>query len=598
MICGILLALKKEKGLERLTNNQPTAMVKICGKPAAQYGLELFGRNGVRRALLITEGPCTEAEASFGGETFGTATVQVARTGENSALAAIKKVARSKDNLIVLDGAVLTEFPLRDALRTHRIQKADVTLVMATEKGPKEYNNEQLLFSVILSPRAIEKLPPQGELCSALWDWMGREGLRICTVKMSGIGLPLTNEEELLNCQSYLLRASGQWGAQPRDGEGNIILSRLPADCRITSPIYVGRHVTVGRGVELKSGCVLEDHVLIGANSCLKDVTVTTGTTVPQYTDTSCAILCPQDIKSDLPHPTALTKMSCALGTLYRGKNIVVATASSELDQSLGMVALGALTAAGAQVKNFGVCTWGAFIYGFSPRAAEAGVYISQQGIICCAPGGLPFTAKIMGELNQLLRLEALDPAPIGMGQLRTIGEIESDYASFIHSAAPSTLWGIRCRIICPNLRIQHLGNSLLQQLGCRPGGDKLVLDELGKRGELQCEDGRIFTWDDILTVLCAVYLELGKDVALPDCAATAAEGLLDTATGKILRYHAATGRSRDTAARSLAMDTLWTRDALLAGVTFLSELKKGSLTTTLMSKYNKTIQDNLCKLH
>ena len=84
MVRGIVLALREEEGLKALTRGQPAAMLRVCGRPAAEYAVDLLARAGVRRGMILTRERCDAAQARFDGAARGGVALRAVRTGEDA----------------------------------------------------------------------------------------------------------------------------------------------------------------------------------------------------------------------------------------------------------------------------------------------------------------------------------------------------------------------------------------------------------------------------------------------------------------------------------------------------------------------------------
>ena len=55
MVRGIVLALREEEGLKALIQGQPAAMARVCGRPAAEYAVDLLAKAGKEAHLTLSQ---------------------------------------------------------------------------------------------------------------------------------------------------------------------------------------------------------------------------------------------------------------------------------------------------------------------------------------------------------------------------------------------------------------------------------------------------------------------------------------------------------------------------------------------------------------
>ncbi len=598
MVRGIILALREEEGLKKLNEGRPAAMINICGRHAAEYSMDLLAQGGIRQGMILLNSPDRTAEACFQGAVRNGLQLRVLCTGSRFPAAALATAWGSSNTVVILDGAVLCGFDVKEAIRQHRKSGKSASAIF-TSKGDTP-------AGWILS-RGVQTVLSAAETESSLEECLQRMGVEMGRLHMDGFCLPFRNEESYLLGQRAILCGKGEpWGLCPghRDEEGNILRSRLPLDCRVTPPVFVGRGVSIGRDVVLESGTVLENFSAVGAGARLQGTIAPIGSAAVDGACLSSHILCPEGEEGHTPHIREILHTGQALGVLCRGKGVAIGHDGSAWARAAALVLCGGLMTSGARVLDCGSCPWGAYLYAWRDRRAEAGVYLTSKGkekIRLLAPGGLPLTGRMYQDLLDLESIQALPPVPdSAAGSRRVMEDPQEDYARLACAMAAESLWGTRCKVICLHRETRLLAGNLLARLGCRPGEDTLVLDPLGEKAELICQDGRRYTWEEILAELSIDRMACGADVALPLGVIPVLEQTARQLGRQVLRYSPDPCGGQDAAARSLAVDQLWVRDGLLAGIAFLSLLRHDSflLTAAPISKYNKTIINNLCKLH
>ena len=607
MLRGMILAVKEEKGLKRVTGGQPAALSRICGRPLLEYSIDLLAAGGVEKAVIFTAGRKPGMEARFDGAVKCGVALRVAAAGspESSATEIIRGGRRSTDTLVVLDGGALAAFDLAALLKQHLEKNCDATQVLAPYGAPG--GGEYYPAAYILSSSAAAALPEGEAFGRKLMCRLSGLGLRTEVAETKGFVLPVRDETEYLRCQRELLFGSGErWGISPgtRDAQGNVIHTRLPAGCHVTPPVFVGRKVEIGRGAQLMSGTVLDDFSSVGDRVQLKGVTVLPGGSAAGSGGMANTILCPDGLEGDKGILYRLLRIGQALGAVCRGKEIALGWDGAPLSQAAAYIFCGGLMASGADVLDFGRCLEPVYQEAWRNRTLEAGAYFcgGEDGWVrLTSPGGLPLAGKLRRDLEELREMGCFSPLPREMaGNRRKAEDPVPAYIRALQQMAPGSLWGVRCRVVCANEELRRFAGRALSQLGCRPGEDRLILAPGGGECALVCRDGRRFSWEDILAILCTDRLACGADVAVPDGALGFLEQMAAEQGKRVLRYLSVPGEGRDAAARSLAREQPWIRDGLMAAVAFLSFMRGGSflLTAAPLSKYNKTIANNLCKMH
>ena len=276
MIKAVIMAGGKGTRLKPLTDTQPKPLVPVGGEPVLIRILRLLRQSGVEEAVIAAGCFREQIESVCGPLCEG---VRLHYTEEKTPLGTAGSVKAAEaflcgGDFFVLSGDALCEFDLKRALRFHREQDADVTMLLTGVEDPTEYGmvlaapDGRVLRFVekpdlsqaftdtvntgiyLLSPRVLREIPnhPPVDFGHDLFPRLVREGKRVFGLRDNGYWSDIGSPEAYLAAN---LRYAAQ---SPTD---------LPANC-INS--VIGRNCKIGLGTEIVDS-VLMDDVTIGAGT-------------------------------------------------------------------------------------------------------------------------------------------------------------------------------------------------------------------------------------------------------------------------------------------------------------------------------------------
>jgi len=133
--------------LRPLTYDLPKPMVPICGKPFAQYQLELIKKHGINEVIFSLGYKWDSFEDYFKeGSDMGMKIHYVVEDSPLGTAGAIKNVEDyiDDDAFLVFNGDILSEMDLTDIIKFHRQKKSKSTIVLTPVDNPCIYGVVEL----------------------------------------------------------------------------------------------------------------------------------------------------------------------------------------------------------------------------------------------------------------------------------------------------------------------------------------------------------------------------------------------------------------------------------------------------------------------
>lgn len=159
----------KRKGVDTavvLCGGENRTSLKLYeGKPVLSHILDHLASEGINRVILLT-GNNEEIIESFSSEYRGMALDFVPEQNPSGTASAIKQVeGKIGKTFVVLNGHVITDVDIKDMLRVHDEEDAEVTMALTTVENPSDYGVARLKGRKILG---FEEKPEKGEEPSRL----------------------------------------------------------------------------------------------------------------------------------------------------------------------------------------------------------------------------------------------------------------------------------------------------------------------------------------------------------------------------------------------------------------------------------------------
>lgn len=296
---AVIMAGGEGSRLRPLTCDIPKPMVRLCGKPAICYILDLLSRHSVTEAAVTVRYLAGDIISYFEqGEYNGIHLEFFEETCPLGTAGSVKNAVNPDDGaFIVISGDALCDIDLTAALLQHKQTGADATIVVTRVADPREYGLVSFDADMtvtgfiekpgwtqvstdaantgiyIINSDIMDMVPKDKEYDFAkdLFVDMLRSGKKICAYETSGYWCDIGDLSTYLSCQQDLL--SGKvGGALPQtertdmSAGGVFLKSDMPSgDFRLIPPVYIGRDVKIGTGSTIGPGAILCDGVSVGS---------------------------------------------------------------------------------------------------------------------------------------------------------------------------------------------------------------------------------------------------------------------------------------------------------------------------------------------
>ncbi|MCL2018611.1 MAG: sugar phosphate nucleotidyltransferase [Oscillospiraceae bacterium] len=341
---AIIMAGGEGSRLRPLTVTVPKPLAKLCGRPAVQYILDLLIRHNFTEAVftLRYKGEMLERlfENGFYMEQTLKKGIDLRFSYEDEPLGTagcVKKAAsnhRFTDDFLVISGDALCDFNLSTALKHHKDNKAEATVIIKQVGDPREYGlvisdsetgkitgfseKPSYLNCVsdyantgiyILSPSMLNLIPD-----GKMWDFardvfpkMLKENRPLFSFTENGYWCDIGDIDTYVSCQRDIIlgKVDCTLNAQKiSDGVySSSVVSNNSEDFDsiiINPPCYIGKGVQIGKN-SIIEGSVLNDNVTIGANCRITDSVILDGVITANGFNSDGAVVCENvKIKSDV----------------------------------------------------------------------------------------------------------------------------------------------------------------------------------------------------------------------------------------------------------------------------------------------------------
>ena len=310
---AIIMAGGEGTRLRPITCTVPKPMVKLCGKPAAEYILELLRLHGCDEAVFTLCYKGEQIERYFDSAFYKG--IQLGFSYEEEPLGTagcVKKAADFDEDFIVISGDAMCDFNLTAAMNFHKKVKADATIVTKQVDDPREYgivlaeNGTITGFSekpsylscvcdrantgvYILSKSALDLIPDKGksDFARDIFPQMLSGGMKLCCFDENGYWCDIGDIDSYKKCQRDILSGLCKCEIPP-----NFADEKNYPDAIIRKPCFIGENVTIENGAVIESGSVVESGSVIGAGCKLHGSIVQSGSVIGTRTACNGAVIC------------------------------------------------------------------------------------------------------------------------------------------------------------------------------------------------------------------------------------------------------------------------------------------------------------------
>lgn len=292
---AVILAGGEGTRLRPLTHRIPKPMVRLLGRPALEYTLELLARSGVDEArLTLAYRPEVVTEHFRSGSFAGVRLQFVNEVRPLGTAGGVRNAAEGfTDDFLVISGDALTDIDLAAAMAFHRAKGAEATVITHSVSDPREYGLADIdadgrvrgflekpdwahAFSdlantgiYILSPACLERISAaaKSDFAQDVFPRIVADGgLYAFTAEgywrdIGDVGSYLAAQRDMLaqkvNVHIHAQKIGGSWFADEKPESA----------CVLEAPCYIGKNVRIGDGAVIGGGSVIDDGVVIGARA-------------------------------------------------------------------------------------------------------------------------------------------------------------------------------------------------------------------------------------------------------------------------------------------------------------------------------------------
>lgn len=305
--------------LRPLTCTTPKPLALLCGKPVAEYILELLSGNGFKEAVFTLGYLGDRIRGHFDEGKF--AGIDISFSEEESPLGTaggVKKAAGDED-VLVISGDAFCDFDLKSAVGFHREKNADVTIIGKHVPDPREYGlilsdgegkirgfQEKPSFEgcatdlantgvYIISKKAMGKIP-QGKVfdfAGDLFPELLKDGSSLYVYEEQGYWCDIGDLESYIKCQQDILEGKARCSLSGvKSLDGKVILSESYRGVRIVPPVYIGEGVVIEPGAIIDKGSVICDNVTVCEGAKIHGSVLLPGAYAGRRSVCNRAILC------------------------------------------------------------------------------------------------------------------------------------------------------------------------------------------------------------------------------------------------------------------------------------------------------------------
>lgn len=310
---AVILANGEGAGLHPLTLDTPKSLAKLCGRPVLGYVLALLERYHITDCLAVTAYRHESAARWILENTPRAMRVTTVQDGADLGRAGSVKNAcyGCKEEILVIDGSVLCDVNLDEALACHRRAGAIACIVTKRVERPQEHtlvsvSDKGLVTGFlekpslaaagslgdtgiyILAPELLEEIP-SGSRCDfvpGLFTRLINERRRVAAYESGGYCNFINSTGSFLQCQYDLL--SGSVGNQTVQGQAPPLGSYS-----LKGDVYFGKNVRIGEGARIVGPCVLDENVAVGAAAVIVGGVLSENCVVGEGARLQEALLCP-----------------------------------------------------------------------------------------------------------------------------------------------------------------------------------------------------------------------------------------------------------------------------------------------------------------
>lgn len=296
---AVIMAGGEGTRLRPLTCTLPKPMARMCGTPVLTYILDLLSVAGIKEAILTLKYMPNSIIEYFNDDEYKGIKLEFVIEDEFLGTAGSVKnaLADTNESVLVMSGDALCDFSLKEIIKAHNDNSADVTITSVHVDDPREYGLLQVDENsfvtgflekpgwgqancdiantgiYILEPSAIKEIPSGVvyDFAKELFPKLLSQQKKLYSYVASGYWCDIGDLESYRMSQIDMLTGKVSVGFTPV-AEGIYAKTALPkGDFVVIPPAYIGDGVQIENGAVIGPGTVIDDNCLIGAGSKIRE---------------------------------------------------------------------------------------------------------------------------------------------------------------------------------------------------------------------------------------------------------------------------------------------------------------------------------------
>jgi mannose-1-phosphate guanylyltransferase/phosphomannomutase len=305
--------------LRPLTGAVPKPLVKLCGKPAVLYILDLLALHGCDEAVLTLCYKGEMLESLFDGEDYRGIKLSFSYESEPLGTAgSVKKAAAGfREPFLVLSGDALCDFDFTSLYNAHVRSGASATITAKSVTDPREYGviiaengivtgfSEKPSYIGCVSDRAntgVYVISPEvltfisdgkpSDFAHDLFPDMMNAGKRIACHDEQGYWCDIGDTASYLKCCSDIMAGNLKCSVNAKKIAGGVWSdSPVPEHALIVPPCYIGKNVRIGDNA-IVEGTAIGDNVTIGRSCRISGSVIGDGVFIAEDVSIAEAVVC------------------------------------------------------------------------------------------------------------------------------------------------------------------------------------------------------------------------------------------------------------------------------------------------------------------
>ncbi len=294
---AVIMAGGEGSRLKPLTCTIPKPMARLCGRPILEYILDLLSESGFDEARITIRYLPGRITEHFVQEQYQNVRLRfVEETAPLGTAGGVKNAAEDiEEDFLVISGDAVCDFDLQTAVRFHRDNGADATILVKRVEDPREYGLVNVTPETggvagfvekpcyaqavcdlantgvyILSPKAVEMIPTGKpfDFAKDLFPHMLQNGSKVLAFEEQGYWCDIGDLDSLRRCARDMLEGKVRCTLHATEVEGVFYKNLFEAGrFDVLPPAYIGSGVTAGKGCRIGAGSIIDDNATVGSRS-------------------------------------------------------------------------------------------------------------------------------------------------------------------------------------------------------------------------------------------------------------------------------------------------------------------------------------------